>query len=62
MSWDIRDIRNKFPMTKSKMGQCLVTSTTPETDGNQLTLIVFEMQNLPGIEEADPEDEFFKLI
>ena len=62
MTLNTRDIRNIFPMMNSKMGQRNVTSTTPETDRKQLLPTVVELQNLPGNEEADPEDYIFYSI
>ena len=57
MSWNIGDNRNLFLKLKSKLGLYHVVLTTPKTSPEKLTLTVFEIQQLPDIEETDSKEE-----
>ena len=53
MSWNIGDIRNLFLKLKSKLGLYHVVLTTRTISPEELTLTVFEMQQLSEIETTD---------
>ena len=57
MSCNIEDNRNLFLQMKSKLGLYHAVLITPKTSPEKLTLIVFERQQLPDIQETDSKDE-----
>ena len=57
MSWNNGYNRNLFLKLKSKLGLYHVVLTNPKTYPEKFTLTVFEMQQLPDIEEADSKEE-----
>ena len=52
MSCNIRDNRNHFLKSKSKLGLYHVVLTTPKTSPEKHTLTVVEIQQLPDIEKT----------
>ena len=57
MNWNIGENRNFFLKLISKLGLCHVALTILKTPPEKLTVTVVEMQQLPGIEKKESQEE-----